>query len=196
MSAFVYWCISLCLGAGLLFVEYVLSKKKQWYWGIIPIFVVSAVLLGFFIDSDLHLQKTQNLMDVYAMKNGMKAEMRLKQDETHRVIAFSDLQITDRNGNLRDEASIRYQEESIICRYSKAAEYFKGKYSLDGDSSPISMMNESAVVYGDWSITPNSFLRIDFLLLIPLCFIYLCNRIFERKERLRKELKEIGLKFL
>ena len=71
MSAFVYWCISLCLGAGLLFVEYVLSKKKQWYWGIIPIFVVSAVLLGFFIDSDLHLQKTQNLMDVYAMKNGM-----------------------------------------------------------------------------------------------------------------------------
>ena len=112
------------------------------------------------------------------------------------MIAFSNLQITDRNGNLRDEASIRYQEESIICRYSKAAEYFKGKYSLDGDSSPISMMNESAVVYGDWSITPNSFLRIDFLLLIPLCFIYLCNRIFERKERLRKELKEIGLKFL
>ena len=76
-------------------------KKKQWYWGIIPIFVVFAVLLGFFIDSDLHLQKTQNLMDVYTMKNGMKAEMRLKQDETHRVIAFSDLQITDRNGNLR-----------------------------------------------------------------------------------------------
>ena len=53
-------------------------------------------------------------MDVYTMKNGMKAEMRLKQDETHRVIAFSDLQITDRNGNLRDEASIRYQEESNI----------------------------------------------------------------------------------
>ena len=196
MNFYIGWMISLCCGIGLLFLEYYLSKKKQWYAGMIPMLLVFALFAGLNVHSGLQIQKQQNLTDSYEMKNGMRAEIHLKQDENRKVIAFSNLLIKDQEDILRDEAGISYQTEKTICRYQEAAECFKEKYALMGDSVSPDFVDVDGAVYENTSISRNGFLFAGLLMLIPRGLVYLCNRLIYRRERLRMELKAMGLKFL
>ncbi len=196
MNFFISWAISLCCGGGLLFLEYILSKKKQWYVGLIPMVLVFALFAGLNVHSGQQIQKQQELTDSYEMENGMTAEIYLKQDENRQVITFSNLLIKDQEGVLRDEAGISYQKKRTICRYQEAADYFQGKYVLSGDSVSPDFVDADGAVYENTSISRNGFLTVGLLMLIPLGLVYICNRIIYRRERLRRELKEMGLKFL
>lgn len=196
MNFYIGWMISLCCGVGLLFLEYILSKKKQWYVGLIPMVLAFALFAGLNVHSGLQIQKQQNLTDSYEMENGMTAEIHLKQDENQQVIAFSNLLIKDQENVLRDEAGISYQKKRTICRYQEAADYFQGKYVLSGDSVSPDFVDVDGAVYENTSISRNGFLFAGLLMLIPLGLVYLCNRLIYRRERLRMELKAMGLKFL
>lgn len=52
------------------------------------------------------------------------------------------------------------------------------------------------IFFGGTSISRHAFLRIGALLLLPLLLLYGCMRYLKRQERIRRELKEMGLKFL
>lgn len=196
MNVYIGWMISLCCGVGLLFLEYILSKKKQWYVGLIPMVLAFALFAGLNVHSGQQIQKQQELTDSYEMENGMRAELHLKQDENQQVIAFSNLLIKDQENVLRDEAGISYQKKRTICRYQEAAECFKEKYALMGDSVSPDFVDVDGAVYENTSISRNGFLFAGLLMLIPLGLVYLCNRLIYRRERLRMELKAMGLKFL
>ena len=46
MNWMISMCVSLCLGSGLLLLEFYLSKKKAWQAGLIPILIVDSVPAG------------------------------------------------------------------------------------------------------------------------------------------------------
>ncbi len=196
MSVTVSWIISVCLGAGLLLIEYLLSKRKQLLLGLIPIIAVVAISLA----TSIHLNKVasqyETVTDVFAMQNGMEATICLKLDNQDNPVCFSNIRIIDKNGKQRDEAEVNFQENQTSCRYSGAAAHFRSKYLLNGDSLPLNIVQSKMAFYGNASISPKLPFKVGAIISIPLLLIYACNRILIRNRRLRSELKEINLKFL
>ena len=45
MNWMISMCVSLCLGSGLLLLEFYLSKKKAWQAGLVPILIVGVCRL-------------------------------------------------------------------------------------------------------------------------------------------------------
>lgn len=196
MNWMISLCISLCLGSGLLLLEFYISKKKAWQAGLVPILVIGLCACGLEIYTEQQYRGYQTFTDAYPMENGMIAEMTIKQDAAQNNIAFSDLAIKDRNGTLRDTDQILIQDKTILSRYPSAAAWFAKKYALQGDSVPEDFVTDENVSFGDTSISRHGFLQIGVLLLLPLLLLYGCIRYLKRKERIRRELKEMGLKFL
>ena len=106
------------------------------------------------------------------------------------------LEIEDQDGTLRDTDQILIQDETILSRYPSAASWFAKKYALQGDSMPVDFAKDENIFFGGTSISRHAFLRIGALLLLPLLLLYGCMRYLKRQERIRRELKEMGLKFL
>ena len=196
MNWMISLCISLCLGSGLLILEFYLSKKNAWQAGLVPILVIGLCACGLEIYTEQQYRGYQTFTDAYPMENGMIAEMTIKQDAKRNNIAFSDLAVKDPNGTLRDTDQIRIQGETILSRYPSAASRFAKKYALQGDSVPHDFVTDENVSFGDTSISRHGFLQTGALLLLSLLRLYGCIRYLKRKERIRRELNAMGLKFL
>ncbi len=196
MNWMISMCVSLCLGSGLLLLEFYLSKKKAWQAGLIPILIVGLCACGLESYTEQQYRGYQIFTDAYPMTNGMTASMTIKQDAERNKLVFSDLEIEDQDGTLRDTDQILIQDETILSRYSSAASWFAKKYALQGDSMPVDFVKDENIFFGGTSISRHAFLRIGALLLLPLLLLYGCMRYLKRQERIRRELKEMGLKFL
>ena len=196
MNWMISMCVSLCLGSGLLLLEFYLSKKKAWQAGLIPILIVGLCACGLESYMEQQYRGYQIFTDAYPMTNGMTASMTIKQDAERNKLVFSDLEIEDQDGTLRDADQILIQGETILSRYPSAASWFAKKYALQGDSMPVDFVKDENIFFGATSISRHAFLRIGTLLLLPLLLLYGCMRYLKRQERIRRELKEMGLKFL
>lgn len=196
MNWMISMCVSLCLGSGLLLLEFYLSKKKAWQAGLVPILIVGLCACGLESYMEQQYRGYQIFTDAYPMTNGMTASMTIKQDAERNKLVFSDLEIEDQDGTLRDTDQILIQDETILSRYPSAASWFAKKYALQGDSMPVDFVKDENIFFGDTSISRHAFLQIGALLLLPLLLLYGCMRYLKRQERIRRELKEMGLKFL
>jgi|GEM_PF-1546339 len=196
MNWMISMCVSLCLGSGLLLLEFYFSKKKAWQAGLIPILIVGLCACGMESYMEQQYRGYQIFTDAYPMTNGMTASMTIKQDAERNKLLFSDLEIEDQDGTLRDADQILIQGETILSRYPSAASWFAKKYALQGDSMPVDFVKDENIFFGDTSISRHAFLKIGTLLLLPLLLLYGCMRYLKRQERIRRELKEMGLKFL
>lgn len=183
-------------GLLLLLLEFYLSKKKAWQAGLIPILIVGVFACGLESYMEQQYRGYQIFTDAYPMRNGMTASMTIKQDAERNKLVFSDLEIEDQDGTLRDTDQILIQDETILSRYPSAASWFAKKYALQGDSMPVDFVKDENIFFGGTSISRHAFLRIGALLLLPLLLLYGCMRYLKRQERIRRELKEMGLKFL
>lgn len=183
-------------GLLLLLLEFYLSKKKAWQAGLIPILIVGLCACGLESYMEQQYRGYQIFTDAYPMTNGMTASMTIKQDAERNKLVFSDLEIEDQDGTLRDTDQILIQDETILSRYPSAASWFAKKYALQGDSMPVDFVKDENIFFGGTSISRHAFLRIGALLLLPLLLLYGCMRYLKRQERIRRELKEMGLKFL
>ena len=183
-------------GLLLFLLEFYLSKKKAWQAGLIPILIVGVFACGLESYMEQQYKGYQIFTDAYPMTNGMTASMTIKQDAERNKLVFSDLEIEDQDGTLRDTDQILIQDETILSRYSSAASWFAKKYALQGDSMPVDFVKDENIFFGGTSISRHAFLRIGALLLLPLLLLYGCMRYLKRQERIRRELKEMGLKFL
>ena len=183
-------------GLLLFLLEFYLSKQKAWQAGLIPILIVGLCACGLESYMEQQYRGYQIFTDAYPMTNGMTASMTIKQDAERNKLVFSDLEIEDQDGTLRDTDQILIQDETILSRYSSAASWFAKKYALQGDSMPVDFVKDENIFFGGTSISRHAFLRIGALLLLPLLLLYGCMRYLKRQERIRRELKEMGLKFL
>ena len=183
-------------GLLLFLLEFYLSKKKAWQAGLIPILIVGVFACGLESYMEQQYRGYQIFTDAYPMRNGMTASMTIKQDAERNKLVFSDLEIEDQDGTLRDTDQILIQDETILSRYPSAASWFAKKYALQGDSMPVDFVKDENIFFGGTSISRHAFLRIGALLLLPLLLLYGCMRYLKRQERIRRELKEMGLKFL
>ena len=183
-------------GLLLFLLEFYLSKKKAWQAGLIPILIVGVFACGLESYMEQQYRGYQIFTDAYPMRNGMTASMTIKQDAERNKLVFSDLEIEDQAGTLRDTDQILIQDETILSRYPSAASWFAKKYALQGDSLPGDFVKDENIFFGGTSISRHAFLRIGALLLLPLLLLYGCMRYLKRQERIRRELKEMGLKFL
>lgn len=183
-------------GLLLFLLEFYLSKKKAWQAGLIPILIVGLCACGLESYMEQQYRGYQIFTDAYPMTNGMTASMTIKQDAERNKLVFSDLEIEDQDGTLRDTDQILIQDETILSRYPSAASWFAKKYALQGDSLPGDFVKDENIFFGGTSISRHAFLRIGALLLLPLLLLYGCMRYLKRQERIRRELKEMGLKFL
>ena len=183
-------------GLLLFLLEFYLSKKKAWQAGLIPILIVGVFACGLESYMEQQYRGYQIFTDAYPMRNGMTASMTIKQDAERNKLVFSDLEIEDQDGTLRDTDQILIQDETILSRYPSAASWFAKKYALQGDSLPGDFVKDENIFFGGTSISRHAFLRIGALLLLPLLLLYGCMRYLKRQERIRRELKEMGLKFL
>ena len=183
-------------GLLLFLLEFYLSKKKAWQAGLIPILIVELCACGLESYMEQQYKGYQIFTDAYPMTNGMTASMTIKQDAERNKLVFSDLEIEDQDGTLRDTDQILIQDETILSRYPSAASWFAKKYALQGDSLPGDFVKDENIFFGSTSISRHAFLRIGALLLLPLLLLYGCMRCLKRQERIRRELKEMGLKFL
>ena len=183
-------------GLLLFLLEFYLSKKKAWQAGLIPILIVGVFACGLESYMEQQYKGYQIFTDAYPMTNGMTASMTIKQDAERNKLVFSDLEIEDQDGTLRDTDQILIQDETILSRYPSAASWFAKKYALQGDSLPGDFVKDENIFFGGTSISRHAFLRIGALLLLPLLLLYGCMRYLKRQERIRRELKEMGLKFL
>ena len=80
MNWMISMCVSLCLGSGLLLLEFYLSKKKAWQAGLIPILIVGVFACGLESYMEQQYRGYQIFTDAYPMRNGMTASMTIKQD--------------------------------------------------------------------------------------------------------------------
>ena len=93
MNWMISMCVSLCLGSGLLLLEFYLSKKKAWQAGLIPILIVGLCACGLESYMEQQYRGYQIFTDAYPMRNGMTASMTIKQDAERNKLVFSDLEI-------------------------------------------------------------------------------------------------------
>ena len=153
MNWMISMCVSLCLGSGLLLLEFYLSKKKAWQAGLIPILIVGLCACGLESYTEQQYRGYQIFTDAYPMTNGMTASMTIKQDAEQNKLVFSDLEIEDQDGTLRDADQILIQGETILSRYPSAASWYAKKYALQGDSMPVDFVKDENIFFGDTSIS-------------------------------------------
>ena len=77
MNWMISMCVSLCLGSGLLLLEFYLSKKKAWQAGLIPILIVGLCACGLESYTEQQYRGYQIFTDAYPMRNRMKQSFRV-----------------------------------------------------------------------------------------------------------------------
>ena len=109
MNWMISMCVSLCLGSGLLLLEFYLSKKKAWQAGLIPILIVGVFACGLESYMEQQYRGYQIFTDAYPMTNGMTASMTIKQDAEQNKV---DLKLLMKA--LRDYTDIRQLTPEIV----------------------------------------------------------------------------------
>lgn len=195
MSSTLLWCVSLLISIALFIVEFFLSKKRNFLWGLLPILVIVITLSSIGVYATNLQSEYQIVHDSYSMENGTTAEIIIKQNEKKEVVAYSHLQIRSSAQEILDIAPLNTAEIGE-CRYKTAARFFERKHNLKNYSIPSEYIENNNIFFGDVGVDPNSFFTMAIGISIPLALFYGLSRFFRKKEQIKKELRKMNINFL
>ena len=172
------------------FEQKVENNKKYIYWIAGGIVVLALIILGYVYG--IHNPNMENAKAEIA-----KADMDLSLGKDS--VALQEYLAVAANYS-NDPANRASLNAAIILykegKYEEAAAYFQAKYNLQGDSSRLETVNARAVSFGNTSVSEGGFFRTGILILLPLILIFILNRIIYRNQHIRKEIQEMGIRFL
>jgi len=189
--------IALAAVTVLVIMEIRFSAGKTIIFGLIPMMIV-AVLIGGICVCGAVAQKNHDVSyDRYEMSRGFYADIYMQTDGNGRTVAFSPLEIRDKDGVLVDQTDILtsdYKDED--SQYKEIIAYFIGKHNLKGESVDTEDVRKS-IIFRDGSTYASfrlsSLFRLLFICEIPLLVILILGKLRIRYKQKKAELKKLEI---
>lgn len=110
-ETFVQLLLAIAISIGALLLQVWLSAKKRFWVGLIPLIVLIVAVVGSVSWSAHSMQDETAEKRTWKMENGMTAQMYVRMTGDGEVKAWSDLEIVDQKGTVRDRRGIFLEDE-------------------------------------------------------------------------------------
>lgn len=171
--------------------EIFLAMRKRWWWGTIPIVMLTAVLLIMNVSAnhELSAYKAETLKGTDG--NGHQLELTIRYDSEGKLVDFSELRIKDTAGELLDEVFLDFTSSGELVAddsvkiHKEDVQQLIGTRALTGFSIDSETMNSHMVRLSDSSyVGINNIFYAIAAQVGPLLLLYVvCRLVVRYKDR-------------
>lgn len=195
--------VSLVLIVVLVALEFLLSTRRNRWWGLIPIAAAAAVVICLNVSllAAANSYTTKTLTEQDGEHN--RFTISLRYDKKGELIDFSDLQVRDENGALIDEVYLSFdksgklESDSDRAIYQETVDRLLDGIILTGVSDGDAVEGNLVPLGDGLFVDPNSHFYLEVLWVIfPMLPVYVIGRLTVRSKRRKAELKKLQVENL